>query len=143
MPFIIYADTELVLEKISSYEKKSLKSTTKITQHTPCGYFLFTYCSFDCNKNKHSFYRDADCMKKFCVDLRNHATKIVNCEEKELIPSTKKNNNKRNRKSKSVTISAKKNSMKMTNKVKLEITVFTQENLEMPLIICVISDVKH
>ena len=42
-------------------------STTRVNQHTPYGYFLFTHCSSDSNKNKHSFYRGADFMKKFCM----------------------------------------------------------------------------
>ena len=29
-------------------------------------------------------------MKNFCLDLREHATKIINYEEKEMIPLTKK-----------------------------------------------------
>ena len=28
-------------------------------------------------------------MKKFCEDLREHATKIINCEKKDMIPLTK------------------------------------------------------
>ena len=29
-------------------------------------------------------------MKEFCRDLRKHATKIINCNKKEVIPLTKK-----------------------------------------------------
>ena len=29
-------------------------------------------------------------MKKFCKDLRKHATKIINCDKKEVISLTKK-----------------------------------------------------
>ena len=85
MPFIIYADTESLLEKISSYERNPEKSIPNITQNRSCGYFLFTHCSFDISKNKHGFYRGADFMKKFCGDLRYHATKIINFEQKEMI----------------------------------------------------------
>lgn len=122
--------------------KKSLKSTAEITQHTPGGYSLGTYCSLYCNKSKHSFYRGADCTKKSCADLRNHGTKIIKCEEKEITLSTKKTK-KRNRKNKSVIISVKKNLMKMKNTAKFEITVSTQKNLGVLVIICVISDLKH
>ena len=31
-------------------------------------------------------------MKNFCLDLREHATKIINYEKREMIPSTKKEN---------------------------------------------------
>ena len=78
MSFIIYTDAESSLKKISSGEKNPEKSSTKkVTQHTPCGYSLFKHRSFDINKNINNFYIGADCMKKFCADLKNHATKII------------------------------------------------------------------
>ena len=63
-------------------------STTKINKHTPSGYSLFTHCSFDKSKNKLNYYRGDDCMKKFCKDLRKHATKIINYEKKKMISLT-------------------------------------------------------
>ena len=36
-------------------------------------------------------------MKNFCLDLREHATKIINYEKKEMIPLTKKEEEKRNK----------------------------------------------
>ena len=33
-------------------------------------------------------------MKNFCLDLREHATKIINYEKKEMIPLTKKRREK-------------------------------------------------
>ena len=54
------------------------------------GHSLFTRCSFDNNKNKHDFNRDKDLWKKFCTNLKKHATKIINCEEKEMLPQAKK-----------------------------------------------------
>ena len=36
-------------------------------------------------------------MKNFCVDLREHATKIINYGEKEMIPLTKKEEKKHNK----------------------------------------------
>ena len=50
---------------------------------------MFTHCSFDTTKNKLDYYRDKNCVKNFCLDLREHATKIINCEKKEMIPLTK------------------------------------------------------
>ena len=61
-------------------------STTKINKHTPSGCSLFTHCSFDTTKNKLDYYRGKNCMKNFCLDLREHATKIINYEKKEMIP---------------------------------------------------------
>ena len=50
---------------------------------------MFTSCSFDESKNKLNYYRGKDCMKKFCKDLKEHATRIINYEKKKIIPLTK------------------------------------------------------
>ena len=90
-PFIIYADLECLLEKISTcYNNPEKSSTTEINKHAPSVYSLFTHCSFDETKNKLDYYRGEDCMKKFYKDLREHATKITNHEKKDMIPLTKK-----------------------------------------------------
>ena len=45
IPFIIYADLERLLEKMNTCHNNPEKSsTTKINNHTPSGYLLFTYC---------------------------------------------------------------------------------------------------
>ena len=50
-PFIFYADSEYLLEKISAcYNNLEESSTTQINKHTPSGYSLFTHCSFDKKK---------------------------------------------------------------------------------------------
>ena len=67
VPFIIYPDLESLLEKIDTFHN-NLKIITK---------------------NKLDYYRGKSCMKKFCLDLRKHATKIINYEKKEMIPLTK------------------------------------------------------
>ena len=83
-PFIIYADLECLLEKISTcYNNLEESSTTEINKHTPSGYSLFTHCSFDKTKNKLDYYRGDDCMEKLCEDLREHATKIINYEKED------------------------------------------------------------
>ena len=57
-PFIIYADLESLLEKLSTCHNNPKKSsTTKINQHAAAGYSLFTYCSFDNTKNMLDYYR--------------------------------------------------------------------------------------
>ena len=86
-PFIIYADLESLLEKMNTcYDSPEKSSTTKINKHTPSGYSLFTHCSSDGSKNKIGYYRGEDCMKKFGLDLREHVTKIINYEKKEMVP---------------------------------------------------------
>ena len=91
LPFVVYADLERLLEKISiCYNNPEESSTTKINKHKPSGYSIFTHCSFDKSKSKLNYYRGEDCMTKFCKDLREHATKIINYKKKDMIPLTKK-----------------------------------------------------
>ena len=88
LPFVVYADLECLLEKMSTCQNNpNESSTTEINKHIPSGYSLFTHCSFDQTKNNYS--RGKDCMKKFCKDLRKHAAKIINYEKKKMIPLSK------------------------------------------------------
>ena len=72
LPFVIDADLECLLEKMSTCinnpNESSTSSTTKINKHIPSGYSIFTHCSFDKSKNKLNYYRVKDCMKKFSKD---------------------------------------------------------------------------
>ena len=43
-------------------------------------------------KNKLGCYRRKDCMEWFCKNIRDHTMKIINYEEKEMIPLTDKEN---------------------------------------------------
>ena len=89
LPFVIYADLECLLEKMSTcINNPNESSTTKINKHTPSGYSIFTHCSFDESKNKLNYYKGKDCMKKFSKDLREHASKVIIYEKKKMIPLT-------------------------------------------------------
>ena len=89
LPFVVYADLECLLKKMSTCQNNLRESsTTEINKHVPSGYSLFTHCSFDKSKNKLDYYRGKDCMKKFCKDLREHATKTINYKKKKMIPLT-------------------------------------------------------
>ena len=89
LPFVIYADLECLLEKMSTcINNPNESSTTEINKHTPSGYSKFTNCSFDQTKSKLNYYRGKDCMKKFSKDLREHATKIINYDKKKMIQLT-------------------------------------------------------
>ena len=91
LPFVIYADLECLLEKMSTcIYNPNESSTTDINKHAPSGYSIFTHCSFDESKNKLNYYRKDDCMNKFCKDLREHVTKIISYEKKKMIPLTTK-----------------------------------------------------
>ena len=53
LPFVIYADLECLLEKMSTYiNNPNESSTTKINEHAPSGYSIFTNCSFDKSRNR-------------------------------------------------------------------------------------------
>ena len=82
VPFVIYADLECLIEKMSSCHNDPKKSSTiKVNKHIPSGYSLFTCSSFDTTENKLDYYR-SDCVKKFCEDLKKHVTRIINYEKK-------------------------------------------------------------
>ena len=89
-PVVICADLESLLEKMNiCHNNPEYSSIIKINKHTPSAYLLFTHCSFDTTKNKLDYYRGKNCMKNFCLDLREHATKIIIYEKEEMIPLTK------------------------------------------------------
>ena len=71
------------------YNNPEKSSSTKINKHTSSGYSLFTHSSVDTPKNKIDYYRGKNCVKNFCLDPKDHATKIINYEKKEMIPLTK------------------------------------------------------
>ena len=82
VPFIVYPGLEFLLEKFSIYHNNPEKSsTTKINKHAPSGYSLFTHCLFDLTKGKLDCYSGKDCMRKFCKDVKEHATKTINYEK--------------------------------------------------------------
>ena len=94
VPFTICADLESPLEKMNTCHNNPEKSSaTKINKHTPSGYSLFTPCSFDTTKNKFDYYRGKNCMKNFCLDLKEHATKIIDYEKKRNDTLNKKREN--------------------------------------------------
>ena len=90
LSFIIYADLECIFKKIDTCQNNpDLSSTTKINQHIPSGYSIYTSCSFDKSNNKLSYYRGEDCMRRFCKDLKDHAIKIIDCKKKDMMQLTK------------------------------------------------------
>ena len=62
--------------------------TEKKAIHEPCGYSLDLVCSFDSKQDKHSCHWGKDCIKKFCSELKELGTKIINYEQKQMTPST-------------------------------------------------------
>ena len=88
--FIIYADSECLLLKMNTCNNNPNKAyTTAKALHKSSGYSLLTSCLFDKSKNKQTYYRGKDCMKRFCDDLKEHFTIITNYEMKPMDPLTK------------------------------------------------------
>ena len=56
-----------LLREITNHPEKS--STTKISDHIPCGYSMSVIWRFDHIENKHTLYHGKDCLKKFCTSL--------------------------------------------------------------------------
>ena len=78
-PFIMYADLACIVEKIDGC-KHNLENSfpTKVSEHIPSGFSMFTISSFRSIENKLDVYRGKDCMKTFCESLREHTKKINN-----------------------------------------------------------------
>ena len=82
-PFTIYVDLECLLPKMRSCQNNPEKSyIDRKVKRKPSGYSWSSICSFDATKNKHYFYRERDCIEKFCKDFKGLAIEIINCEKK-------------------------------------------------------------
>ena len=88
-PFIIYADLECLLLKMNTCNNNPNKSYTTVKAlQKLSGYSLLTLYSFDKSENKRTYYSKRDCMKRFCDDLKEHVTRIINYETKPMIVLT-------------------------------------------------------
>ena len=74
-PAFIYADLVFAWKNalISKWSWKILYGEK--TKHTPSVYSLFTNCLFGATKNKLDCYKEKDCIRRFCKDLREDAIK--------------------------------------------------------------------
>ena len=75
-------------EKFTCQNNRDKSYTETKATHRPSGYSLVTCASFDKSKNEQKYYREKDCMKIICKDLKDQARKVINCEKKEMIPLT-------------------------------------------------------
>ena len=81
------------MKKELSCQNNHEKSYAEIKAiHEPSGWVMFTSCSFDEKENKLNYYRGKDCIEKLCKKLKERAMKIINYEEKEMIPLTYEEN---------------------------------------------------
>ena len=73
MPYIIYADMDsLILKNVCANIPKNL-STTKISEHIPCGYSMSKIRAFNQIENKHTLYCRKDCLKKLKFNVPNES----------------------------------------------------------------------
>ena len=56
--------------------------------HEPCSYSINLVSSFDYEQNEQTFYRAKDCIKRFCRKLKELCLRVVNYEQREMIPLT-------------------------------------------------------
>ena len=90
MPYIIYDDIESLIKTIDEYANNpGNSSATKIVEHIFCGDSMSTILGFDNIKNKSILYLGGDCTKKFCNSLRKHAKNVIYFEKKNMLPLTK------------------------------------------------------
>ena len=83
--FIIYTNLESLLKKVfrcKIYPEKS--SVTKAIGHFSSGFSMSTTLSFKDIENKDDISRCKNCMKKFCISIREHAMKIINFKKKKM-----------------------------------------------------------
>ena len=97
--FEIYIDLECLLKKEQSRDNNNNNNnnleksyTEKKARNEPSGWSMFTRCLFDKKENKLNYYRGKDRIEKLCKTLKEHAMKIINYEEKEMIPLTYEEN---------------------------------------------------
>ena len=127
-------DLECLLKKVWSCQNNSENSyPAKKVKHKPSGYAWCSICSFDETKNRRYFYRGKDCIEKFCKDLKELGTEIINFEEKEMIPLT--NKEIKSYEKQKVCHICKNSFVMIKRKNKSEIIVITPENLEELLIV--------
>ena len=93
-PFAIYLDLECLVKKEESRQNNPEKSyteksyTEKKAKHEPSSWAMLTHCSFDKIEDKLYYYRGKDSVEKLCKKLKERGMKIINYEEKEMIPLT-------------------------------------------------------
>ena len=82
-PFTIYAYLECWLEKTARCKNDpENSSTTKVNEHIPSDFLMYTISSFKSIGNKHKVYREKDCLKKFCESFREDLMKTINFNKK-------------------------------------------------------------
>ena len=78
---LIYANLEFLIKIIDEWKSNSEKLlAAKVGKDNPCGYSISTIWKCNGIEKNRGVNSDEDCMKKFCISLRENATKILNFE---------------------------------------------------------------
>ena len=68
-------------KKLSCKNNSENSYTEKKVKHQPSGCAWCSICLFNDTKNRRYFYRRKDCIEKFCKDLKELGTEIINFED--------------------------------------------------------------
>ena len=75
-PCIIYTELESLIKKRDNRKNNPEKSsTTKLRQNIHCRYSVSAIWAFDNIENKLSLYHVEDCLKNFCISLKEKELK--------------------------------------------------------------------
>ncbi|XP_055371981.1 uncharacterized protein LOC129605966 [Condylostylus longicornis] len=93
VPFVIYADSECILEKIQGCQQNlAISSTTDIELHTPIAFSYFIKCSFDSSLDKYRNFKGENCADDFLKNLIGDCSDLFEnyiLKKKPMIPLTK------------------------------------------------------
>ena len=96
MPHAIYADLEVILKKIQSYQSNPENSYSENKNvHTACSYALHMIRTYD--DDLITSYRGTDCIEKFTRALKTMAKMITDTPQKPMTPLTDQENRKHKR----------------------------------------------
>ena len=92
VPFIMYADVELILELIESPNRNLYRSyTNEINQHTPSGWCVYSKFAYGYIDNLVRLYGSKDCIETFCSYIKGEAHRLYHMfPEEPMDPLTKK-----------------------------------------------------
>ncbi|XP_057296306.1 uncharacterized protein LOC130625271 [Hydractinia symbiolongicarpus] len=89
MPFIIYADTECILEPVQGCDGDPEKSHTRdVSKHVASGYAFITNFAHGEVEESSDCYRGKDCTERFCKGLRDQVNRAIRHQQKKMIPLT-------------------------------------------------------
>ena len=77
VPFIMYADFELILEPILGPNPAPAGPyTLEVTKHSPSGWCVYSKFTYREAKDPLKLYRGPDCLEKFCYYIKQEANSL-------------------------------------------------------------------